>query len=87
MAPEILETYVGVYELSPDLSLVVSIEDGGLFLEPTGQGKYPMFAESETKFFLRVAGVRMTFMRDEEGRVTGLTLHQGGRDQLAAKVQ
>ena len=54
VAAEILETYVGVYELSPDLSLVVSLEDGGLFLEPTDQGKYPMFAESETKFFLRV---------------------------------
>ncbi len=85
VAPEILETYVGVYVLSPDMSLVFTLEDGNLFLQPTGQGKYPVFAESETKFFLRVASVRITFTKDEAGHVTGLILHQGGRDQPATK--
>jgi hypothetical protein len=87
VAPEMLEAYVGEYEVSPDLSLVITLENGGLFVAPTGQGKYPMFAESETKFFLRVAGVRMTFTREELGLVTGLTLHQGGRDRRAVKVR
>lgn len=87
VAPEILEAYVGVYEISPDLSLGITLENGGLFVEPTGQRKYPMFAESETKFFLRVGGARMTFTTDEAGLVTGLTLHQGGRDRPAVKVR
>ena len=31
---EILETYVGEYQLRPDFSLVVTLEDGALFAEP-----------------------------------------------------
>ena len=85
VAPEILETYVGAYVLSPDMTLVITLEDGSLFVEPTGQGKYPMFAESETIFFLRVASVRLTFTKDEAGHVTGLVLYQGGRNQEATK--
>ncbi len=87
VAPEILEAYVGVYEISPDLSLVITLENGDLFVQPTGQRKHQMFAESETKFFLRPAPVRMTFTKDEAGLATGLTLRQGGRDRLAVKVR
>ncbi|MEE8327100.1 MAG: serine hydrolase domain-containing protein, partial [candidate division NC10 bacterium] len=44
VAEEILQTYVGEYELSPQRSLVVTLEDGQLHLEVTGQGKAPLFA-------------------------------------------
>jgi hypothetical protein len=85
VASEILETYVGVYVLSPDMSLVITLEDGRLFVEPTGLGKHAVVAESETKFVLRIAGARLTFTKDEAGHVTGLVLRRGGRDQPAAK--
>jgi len=86
VAEEILETYVGEYELSPEMSLVVTLEDGQLHLKVTGQGKTPLFAEAEDKFFLRVVNAQISFTKDESGEVTGLILHQGGREQPAPKV-
>jgi len=86
VSEEILETYVGTYELPPETSLVVTLEDGRLHLEVTGQGKAPLFAEAEDKFFLQVVDAQISFTRDESGVVTGLILHQGGREQPAPKV-
>jgi len=87
VATEILETYAGAYELSPEMTLVVTLEDGGLFVEPTGQGKFPIFAETETEFFLRVEDAQLTFTKDSSGEVDGLVIHQGGRGQPARKVR
>ena len=86
VAEEILQTYVGEYEMSPEMSLVVTLEEGQLHLEVTGQGKGPLFAEAEDKFFLRVVNAQISFTKDESGEVTGLILHQGGREQPAPKV-
>jgi hypothetical protein len=82
----ILETYVGEYEL-PSLSVVVTLEDGALFAQPSGQGKVALYAESEVKFFLKVVEAQVTFTKDESGAVTGMILHQGGREQAAQKVR
>jgi CubicO group peptidase (beta-lactamase class C family) len=87
VAEEILATYVGDYALSDELTLVITLENGGLFIEPTGQGKFPLFAESETEFFLRVANAQITFMQNDAGEVTSLLLRQDGRERPAAKVR
>jgi CubicO group peptidase (beta-lactamase class C family) len=86
VAEEILETYVGEYEL-PSLSIVVTLEDGALFAQPAGQGKFALYAESEVKFFLKVVEAQVTFVKDDSGAVTGMSLHQGGREQTAPKVK
>ncbi len=87
VAEEILATYVGDYELSEELTLVITLENGGLFVEPTGQGKFPLFAESETEFFVRVMNAQISFTKDDTGEVTGLVLHMDGRDQPATKAR
>jgi CubicO group peptidase (beta-lactamase class C family) len=83
---EVLQIYVGEYELSPEMSLNVTLEDGQLQVEPTGQGKFPLFAEAEDEFFLRVTDAQISFTVNESGEVEGLILHQGGRQQVAPKV-
>lgn len=87
VAEEILATYVGDYELPDEATLVITLENGGLFVEPTGEGKFPLFAESETEFFLRVVNAQVTFTKGDTGEVTGLVLHQDGREQAAPKVR
>ncbi len=87
VAVDVLETYVGEYEMSPELSIAVTLEGGGLFVQPTGQSRVPVFAESETKFFLRAGNAQVSFTKDASGAVTGMILHQGGRDQSARKVR
>ncbi len=73
--------------MSPELSIAVTLEGGGLFVQPTGQSRLPVFAESETKFFLRAVNAQVSFTKDDSGAVTGMILHQGGRDQSARKVR
>jgi hypothetical protein len=81
--PSIYDAYVGQYELTPEFVITVRREEGGLSVQATGQPKFEIFAESETKFFLTVVDAQITFVKNEKGEVTHLILHQGGVDQKA----
>jgi serine-type D-Ala-D-Ala carboxypeptidase/endopeptidase len=87
VAEAILETYVGEYELAPNFSITVTLADGGLIAQATGQAAFPLFAETETDFFLKVVEAQVTFVMDDDGAVTGLVLHQAGANQPARKVR
>jgi hypothetical protein len=45
-----------------------------------------LFPESETKFFLKVVDAQVSFVKDDQGAVTHLILHQGG-EQKAKKIK
>lgn len=77
IAPQTLAQYVGTYELKPGFDLVITLEGGQLMAQATGQPKFPLFAESETHFFLKVVDAQVEFGKDEKG-ATYLVLHQGG---------
>jgi len=83
--PAILEKYVGTYELMPNFDIVITLEGGQLMTQATGQGKFPMFAESETKFFLKVVDAEVEFFKNDKGEVTHIILHQGGQDVKGTK--
>ena len=87
LVESVLRSYVGEYQLSPQLSITITFEDGRLQAQPTGQSKAALFAEAQDKFFLRVVTAQVTFTRATSGEVTGLILHQGGRDQPGRKVR
>jgi len=76
--PKVLADYVGTYQLAPTFAIAIALEDGKLSEQATGQPKFPIFAESATKFFLKVVDAQIEFSRDEAGAVTSLTLYQNG---------
>ncbi len=76
-----LDRYVGEYELAPTFHIVVTREAAGLFIQATAQPKFPIFAESETEFFLKVVDAQITFSRD------GLILHQNGQNLPGRKIR
>lgn len=81
-----LEDYMGTYQLAPGFSLAVTLEGDRLMTQATGQPKFPIFAESETKFFLKVVDAQLEFVRDAGGTVTHAILHQGGRSREAPRT-
>ena len=83
--PAILAKYVGTYELMPNFDIVMTLEGGQLMTQATGQSKFPLFAESETKFFLKVVDAEVEFFKNEKGEVTHIILHQGGQDVKGTK--
>jgi CubicO group peptidase (beta-lactamase class C family) len=84
--PKIYDGYVGKYELAPKFVLTISREDDKLMVQATDQPKVELFPESETKYFLKVVDAQVTFVKDDQGKITHLMLNQGGKDQKAKRV-
>jgi hypothetical protein len=78
---------VGEYEVSPSFKVTVFKEGDKLMTQATNQPPFELFPEGENKFFLRVVDARVTFTRDAQGLVTGLIIHQGGREVPGKKIK
>jgi hypothetical protein len=85
--PKVYDAYIGQYELTPNLIFTITKEENRLMAQLTGQPKFELFPESETKFFYIVVDAQITFVKDETGKVTHLILHQFGLNQPAKKIK
>lgn len=83
---EILEAYVGVYEIQPGFTLTITRDGQQLYTQATGQDRFEIYARSESEFFLTVVEASLSF-QEEDGSVTGLMLNQGGREIPGRKIQ
>ena len=86
IAPELLGDYVGKYQLRPGFIITVTTENEKLMVQATGQPKFEVYPETETKFFLTVVDAQITFLRDDNGEVNRLMLHQGGAELVGKKL-
>ena len=86
LSPDVLARYVGRYQLAPDFILDVTARDGAVYVHPTGQPILRLWPESETRFFLKEVDAQIDFVSDARGPVTGLVLHQGGRDMPGSRL-
>jgi CubicO group peptidase (beta-lactamase class C family) len=84
--PKILDTYVGEYQLAPEFSIAVTRDGTHVYAQATNQPRFEIFADKENEFFLKVVEARVTFEKDASGKVTGMVLHQGGRDMPGKKI-
>jgi hypothetical protein len=87
VADEVLQRYVGSYQLAPGFVLTVTTENGKLFLEATDQPKFRVYPTSETEWKYKVVDARLVFDVDDAGTCTGLTLHQNGLELPAAREE
>jgi len=85
--PRLFDLYVGRYELQPGATVSISRQGDGLFAQITGQQQFQIFPESETDFFFKVVDAQLTFVKNSDGKVSRLVIHQGGRDVPATKVE
>lgn len=88
--PGRLDHYTGPYQL-PDRILEIKRNGDRLFAQVTEVGGKPiaapafeMFAESESVFFVRATGGRISFEAGPDGRATSLIMHRADRDAVAA---
>ena len=79
-----LKKYVGTYELGPGANMMIRLDGDRLTTQLTGQQQFPIFAESETKFFLKAVDAQVEFFTDASGAVTHAVMYQNGRER---KVQ
>lgn len=79
------DAYPGEYEVTPAFVVKIFKEGDKLMTQATNQPVFELFPEGENKFFLKAVDAKVTFVRDTQGAVTSLVIHQGGRDVTAKK--
>jgi CubicO group peptidase (beta-lactamase class C family) len=83
VAPEILETYVGQYQFEKlDNRIYTVTRDGGRLLFDGME----LFAESESKFFLKIRPYRLIFTR-AEGRPPQLEIVEGDETYYSKRIK
>ena len=87
LPPETLDGLLGEYALTPEFHITITREGAQLYLQATGQPRFPIYAESENSFFLRVVEAQVDFARGPDGKATRLTLHQGGASTSGPRVK
>jgi len=84
--PAAYDRVAGRYELRPDLVLTVRRVGDRIVTEATGQDAVEIFPESDLEYFVKAFDAQISFRRDDGGKVTGLVLHQNGRDVPGKRI-
>lgn len=86
--PTQLSRYLGAYRMPEGGPVMVVALDGGQLTTKLGQQPaFPIFPQSETLFFLKAVDAQIEFPKDDgSGKASQLTLHQGGRDMTAKRL-
>ncbi len=84
--PSRFDRYVGTYALNPQFVFRMTRDGDRFFTQLTGQPKVEVFPETDNSYFAKVVNAQVTFVADANGQVTGLVLHQGGREFPAPRV-
>ncbi len=87
VSEETLDTYLGKYELVPGFILTITRDGKQLNAQATGQPMFPIFAKSQTEFYLKVVAAQLVFHPDENGKVDSVTLFQAGQELKGNRVK
>jgi hypothetical protein len=77
---------VGRYELAPGFVLTLALDDGRLYAQATGQGRFELLQDSRGDYYALVADILVRMQRDGERGASGLTLFQGGGAMRAKRI-
>ncbi|MEQ1859270.1 MAG: serine hydrolase [Chthoniobacteraceae bacterium] len=83
----IYDTYAGKYELAPGVLFTIRRDGDRLLAQLTGQSEIEIYPESKTDFFYTVVDAQLTFVVNDKGEATALTLHQAGQHPTAKRIK
>ena len=82
----VYDAYIGDYEISPDLVVNIKRQQDHLWVQATGYPTIQMHRESETDFLLIEINGRISFVKNDRGDVTQLTLRINDAALTARKI-
>lgn len=85
--PKTFDAYIGEYEVTPTFKLAVFKDGEKLMAQATDQPSFELVPESVDNFYIKAVDAKVTFTKDDKGVVTGLVIHQGGRDIPGKKIK
>jgi hypothetical protein len=85
--PAVYDDYVGRYDYGNSHVMTVTKEDGRLFAQLSGQRRWEIFPCAKEEFFWKVVDAQITFVRDNQGKVSGGITHQDGQTTNVPKLK
>ena len=85
VTPELLQSYEGVYAITPQFALTITFEEGNLMVQGTGQPKLELETQSATKFFCNAVDAYLFFVADKSGKAKYVVLHQNGVNKTGTR--
>lgn len=86
LLPEIMNKYVGVYELQPSFLIEIEKQNDRIFAKTGGQQPVELFAETENSFFMKEINAQLVFYVDSNGIVKSVIFSQGGNKMEGKKI-
>jgi D-alanyl-D-alanine-carboxypeptidase/D-alanyl-D-alanine-endopeptidase len=86
VAPKVLAGYVGRYQLTPQAVIAITLEDGHLYAQLTGQGRFEVLPETQTRVFWKVVDAQLDFVVGADGKARSAILHQNGHNAPAPRL-
>jgi mono/diheme cytochrome c family protein len=84
--PKSLDAYAGEYQVGPGISVTILREGDKLFAAAPSFGKNELLLDFEDRFTVSLMGAQLTFVRNEKGGVSDLTIDFNSQTIRAKKV-
>jgi CubicO group peptidase (beta-lactamase class C family) len=81
----VLSKYVGMYQVRPNVNLIVTLEGDRLMAQMSEQPRAQIFPESTTLFFYKVVDATLQFQTDATGVATSVRLRQGPVNEVFSR--
>jgi predicted alpha/beta superfamily hydrolase len=82
----VLEQYTGTYQVFAAMTIKITIENGGLVGTTWDNNKAYLYAETEKDFYVKGQFLRIHFVKDEAGKVTGFKMENYNQNFFIKKV-
>ena len=80
--------YAGQYEVAKDFILTITVENGKLMGQPTGDEKVEFKAEETAEtFYSKEVNARLKFATNDKNEVNGVLVSLGGKNYWAKKIK
>lgn len=83
--PKIYPEFIGRYRY-PNAELTVSVVKDHLFAQLTGQDSYEIFPAAKDEFFWKITDAKITFLRDDTGKVNAVRHTQSANSFRAERI-
>lgn len=84
--PKTFDDFVGEYQLEP-FTLVITHEGDKLFGQPPGDTKEELVPQDDGSFLVTNVNAKVTFVRDDKGKVIELVANVNGQEMKGKKIK
>ncbi len=83
----VFATYAGKYKMNNNITVTIFSEKNKLFAQPTDQPRLELQPVSETEFVIKEINAKVTFVKDEAGKVTKITVNMNGGNSDMPRIE